>query len=230
MSHPPSLRLLVFDLDGTLVDSTRDLATAVNRALARVLPGAPALAVDVVRGFVGEGATLLVRRCLDHVGRTDAPTEALLDAFLEAYGGCLLDTTHLFPGVEETLAWLRARREPPALAVLTNKPGEMSRTILDGLGVGAHFARVLGSGDGSPRKPDPDGLVALMHQFGAAPHATALVGDSRIDVLTARAAGVVTVGVEYGLDPAGLRAAGPDAVVADMDALRAYLERSFMLG
>jgi phosphoglycolate phosphatase len=230
MPRTSPARLIAFDLDGTLVDSSRDLATAVNRALPRVLPGTPPLDVELVRGFIGEGATLLIRRCLDHLGRTDVESAPVLEAFLEAYRGCLLDTTRLYPGVEEALAQLAAWAEPPVLAVLTNKPGDLSRALLDGLHVRSRFARVLGSGDGVPRKPDPAGLVALMAEFGAGPHATALVGDSRIDVLTGRAAGVVTVGVDYGLDPVGLRAAGPDMVLADMRALPAYLEREFMLG
>ena len=223
------IRFVVFDLDGTLVDSSRDLATAVNRALPRVLPGTPPLEVDVVRGFIGEGATLLIRRCLDHLGRGDVEAEPVLDVFLEVYRGCLLDTTRLYPGVEAALTQLAAWTEPPVLAVLTNKPGEMSRALLDGLGATARFARVLGSGDGLPRKPDPAGLVALMAEFGATPRTTALVGDSRIDVLTGRAAGVVTVGVDYGLDPGGLRAAAPDVVLADIRALPAYLERVLVL-
>lgn len=223
-------RLIAFDLDGTLVDSSRDLATAVNRALPRVLPGMPAFDLDVVRGFIGEGATLLIRRCLDHAGRTDVEAEPVVGAFLEAYRGCLLDTTVLYPGVGEALAQLAAQSDAPVLVVLTNKPGDMSRMILDGLGVTSRFARVLGSGDGWPRKPDPAGLLALMAEFGASPRTTALVGDSRIDVLTGRAAGVATIGVDYGLDPEGLRAAVPDVILADMRALPAYLDRVLVLG
>lgn len=222
-------RLIAFDLDGTLVDSSRDLATAVNRALPRVLPGTPALDLALVRGFIGEGATVLIRRCLDHVGRSDVAAEPALEAFLEAYRGCLLDTTVLYPGVGETLARLVRGPDPPVLAVLTNKPGDLSRAILDGLGATPRFARVVGSGDGLPRKPDPAGLAALMAEFGAAPRSTALVGDSRVDVLTGRAAGVLTIGVDYGLDPEGLRAARPDAVLHDLRELPAYLERALVL-
>lgn len=229
MSRKPAAHLVAFDLDGTLVDSSRDLATAVNRALPQVLPGTPPLDVELVRGFIGEGATVLIRRCLDHIGRADVDADAVLGVFLEAYRGCLLDTTRLYPGVEEALDALGAWREPPLLAVLTNKPGDMSRALVAGLGVSARFARVLGSGDGLPRKPDPAGLRALMAELGAEPRTTALVGDSRIDVLTARAAGVCAVGVGYGLDPEGLRAACPDVVLADMRALPGYLKSLFVL-
>ncbi len=215
--HPP--RLIAFDLDGTLVDSSGDLATAVNRTLPRVLPGTTTLPVEVVRGYIGEGATVLLRRCLDHLGRADVAADDVLPAFLEAYRGCLLDTTRPYPGVVEALRDLALVDDAPALCVLTNKPGDLSRALLDGLGLGATFARVLGSGDGLPRKPDPAGLRALMLSAGADASTTVLVGDSRVDVQTGRAAGVFTVGVDYGLDLDGLRAARPDLLLHDLRAL-----------
>jgi phosphoglycolate phosphatase len=222
-------RLVAFDLDGTLVDSSRDLATAVNLCLPRVLPGTPELPLDVVRGFIGEGATLLLRRCLDHLRRPDVPAEQVLPAFLDAYRGCLLETTSAYPGVVEALDELASEPDPPVLSVLTNKPGDLSRALLDGLGLGARFLRVRGSGDGWPRKPDPAGLRALMADCGASAATTALVGDSRVDVATGRAAGVLTVGVDYGLDPDGLRDAGPDLVLSDLRALPQAL-RGTVLG
>jgi phosphoglycolate phosphatase len=211
--------LIAFDLDGTLVDSSRDLATAVNLALERLLPGTPRLDLDVVRGYIGEGARLLIRRCLDHVSRADVAAEEVLEVFLEAYRGCLLDTTVPYPGVAEALAELARGAAPPALAVLTNKPGDLSRALIDGLGLSGAFVRVLGSGDGLPRKPDPNGLFALMQAASADVATTVLVGDSRIDVETGRAAGVWTVGVDYGLDPQGLLDARPDVVLQDLRAL-----------
>ncbi len=221
-------RLIAFDLDGTLVDSSRDLCTALNRALPRLLPGTPALDLDVVRGFIGEGALLLLRRSLDHVGRPEVAAEDLLPVFLDAYRGCLLDTTLPYPGVSEALDALASAPDQPALAVLTNKPGDLSRALVDGLGWSGRFARVLGSGDGLPRKPDPAGLRWLMTECGAAAGETALVGDSRIDVLTGRAAGVFTLGVDWGLDPSGLRAAAPDVVVSDARALVRALRGSVL--
>jgi phosphoglycolate phosphatase-like HAD superfamily hydrolase len=143
-------RLLVFDLDGTLVDSSRDIAAAANAALARVAPGAAPIPLDAVLSFVGEGARLLVERCLAHVG-SGLTADEVLPVYLECYASRLLDTTYLYPGIPEALEALAS----PTLAVLTNKPGDMSRAILDGLGVGPRFARVWGPGDGHRRGRRP---------------------------------------------------------------------------
>jgi len=201
-------RLLVFDLDGTLVDSSRDLASATNAALARVAPGAPQIPLEVVVSFVGEGARLLVERSLRHAGVDETP-DAVLPVFFECYAERLLDTTHLYPGVAEALDAVAAC----TLAVLTNKPGPFSRTILEGLGVAGRFARIWGYGDVAARKPDPEGLVRLMSELGAAPADTWMIGDSAIDVRTGRAAGVRVAGVAWGLDPAGVRASSPDRLL-----------------
>ena len=204
-------RLVVFDLDGTLVDSSRDLATAVNATLARIAPGAPPLSLDTVRAFVGDGAGVLVARTLARSGLSLAKAE-VLPIFLERYASCLLESTVLYPGVREALERLR----PRALAVLTNKPGDMSRAVLAGLGVGERFFRIFGGGDLPARKPDPCGLHRLMEEAGASPAETVLVGDSAVDVRTGRAAGVLTVGVTYGFDPEGLRQEGPDHLLGDL--------------
>jgi len=201
-------RLLVFDLDGTLVDSSRDLAAAVNAALVRVAPGAPVIPLDVVVSFVGEGARLLVERSLRHAGLDIAP-ETVLPVFFETYGERLLDTTRLYPGVAQALDALAGF----PLAVLTNKPGPFSRTILEGLGVASRFARIWGYGDVPARKPDPSGLVRLVEELGATTADSWMIGDSTIDVRTARAAGIRVAGVTWGLDPAGVRAASPDRLL-----------------
>jgi phosphoglycolate phosphatase len=215
-------RLVVFDLDGTLIDSSHDLAAAVNHTLQELAPGTPALLEDDVRTFIGDGARVLVTRSLARAGLPHSADE-VLPVFLESYRARLLDTTRLFPGVREALDALRA----DCLAVLTNKPGEMSRAILEGLGVASRFGYVLGGGDLPARKPDPAGLRRLMTETGAAPACTAMVGDSAIDVLTGRAAGVVTVGVRYGFAPESLRATAPDVVVDEPRELPAALERAF---
>lgn len=206
-----AVRLVVFDLDGTLVDSTQDLATAVNAALARVSPGTPPLAMDTVRSYIGNGAGILIARSLDAAGLRLRP-EDVLPVFLDCYRGCLLDTTRLYPGVPEALDSLADR----TLAVLTNKPGDMSRTILTGLEAAGRFARIYGGGDVPGRKPDPAGLLRLMAETGAAPRETVIVGDSAVDVRTGRAAEVWTVGVTYGLDPESLTAEPPDHLLNDL--------------
>ncbi len=205
------VRLVVFDLDGTLVDSVRDLATAVNAALQRVAPGTAPLPLEDVRAFVGEGARLLIERSLERAGVRRAADE-VLPVFLECYRSCLLDTTRLYPGVAEALDRLQGR----LLAVLTNKPGDLSRAILAGLGVADRFACIWGPGDVPARKPDPAGLLHLVRELGVELAEAIMVGDSPVDVRTGRAAGVRTVGVTYGLDPEALRADPPDLLVSDL--------------
>ena len=203
-------RLLVFDLDGTLVDSSRDIAAAANAALARLAPGTAAIPLDTILSFVGEGARLLVERCLGHAG-LDLPADEVLRVYLECYAERLLDTTRLYPGVAEALDALGGT----TLAVLTNKPGDLSRAILEGLGVAPRFARIWGAGDVASRKPDPGGLWRLMAETDASAGETWMVGDSATDVEAARAAGVKVAGVTWGFHPGALRAAAPDLLIDD---------------
>jgi len=206
----PLASLLVFDLDGTLVDSSRDIAAATNAALRRLAPGTPEIPLPAILSFVGEGARLLVERSLHHLGLDLSPDDVLA-VYLECYRERLLDTTRLYPGIPDALDALAGA----TLTVLTNKPGDLSRAILEGLGVAGRFARVLGGGDGPSRKPDPGGLLQLMADFGAAPAGTWMVGDSATDVAAARAAGVRVAGVTWGFHPRELRAAGPDLLLDD---------------
>ena len=214
--------LVVFDLDGTLIDSAGDLARSVNAALERLAPGTPPVPLDRVRTFIGDGAAMLVSRTLGAAG-VSVSTEEALRVFLDCYQARLLDTTVLHAGVLESLDALGDR----TLAVLTNKPGEMSRHILQGLGVAGRFARICGAGDVPAKKPDPAGLRLILDQTGVPPEAAVLVGDSAIDVRTGRAAGVRTVGVTYGLDPAGLEAMAPDVLIADLRELAPRLSPPF---
>jgi phosphoglycolate phosphatase len=181
------MRLAIFDLDGTLVDSREDLYLAVEHALrAHHLP--PRTREEVV-SFIGEGAARLV-------GRAVAPSDHLLEPALaswrEHYEAHLLDHTRLYPGMAAVLASARV-----PMAVHTNKPGAMARRILDGLGVLSRFRRVVG-GDDAPRKPDPTGIVELMQEVGATPAETVLVGDSGVDLATAAAAGIRFLPVGWG--------------------------------
>jgi phosphoglycolate phosphatase len=201
-------RLLVFDLDGTLVDSSRDIAAAANAAIRRLAPGAAEIPLDAILSFVGEGARLLVERSLGYAGLGFSPDE-VLPVYLECYAARLLDTTHLYPGVAEALDALAGT----TLAVLTNKPGDLSRALLAGLGVAPRFARIWGAGDVPSRKPDPEGLLRLMAETGAFSGETWMVGDSATDVAAARAAGVRVAGVTWGFHPGALRAAGPDLLI-----------------
>jgi phosphoglycolate phosphatase len=208
------IRLVVFDLDGTLIDSLRDLASAINAALAELGPQTPPLPLTQVRASIGDGARLLVTRSLEAAGLSVAVNDAL-PVFVRAYRERLLDSTTLFAGVQETLDALRDRH----LAVLTNKPGDMSRAILAGLGVAERFFRILGGGDVAQHKPDPGGLHELMSACNATPEQTVVVGDSAIDVRTGKAAGAHTVGVSYGFAPESLAAEPPDALIDDLRGL-----------
>jgi phosphoglycolate phosphatase len=204
----------VFDLDGTLVDSSEDLADAVNAALATLAPGTPPLPIPLVRSLIGSGARSLVARSLAAAGLERAVDEAL-PVFIDHYRGRLLVKTRPYPGVAETLDRLADR----ALAVLTNKPGDMSRAILAGLGLLPRFFRVYGGGDLPTRKPDPAGLGRLLDEAGVPAEEAVIVGDSAIDVRTGRAAGVASVGVTYGFDAESFSADPPDFLVDDLRAL-----------
>jgi len=208
------IRLAVFDLDGTLVDSKRDLCLAVNHAL-RVV-GLPERSLEEVSSFVGEGAARLVERAV--APRLDLRDRALA-AWREHYQEHLLDHTVLFPGIAALLA--RARF---ALAVHTNKPGQMARKILGGLGVGERFVDVVG-GDEAPRKPDPSGTRAILGRRGVAPSEAVLVGDSLIDLETARAVPLRFLAVGWGLvAPEQLAAAGAASIARSTPELAAALD------
>ena len=206
-------RLAILDLDGTLLDTLDDLAASVNVALAAV--GRPPRARSEIERFVGEGARTLLARAV-------APRHELLEPALAAWwtdyrANCLV-RTRPYPGIPELL-----NRSGRRLAVHTNKPGELARQILAGLGLLDRFALVTG-GDQGPRKPDPAGSLAMMRRLGARATDTVFVGDSPTDVRTARAAGVTLVGVSWGFRPeAELRAAGAVHVVDSVAGLAPWL-------
>jgi len=184
-------RLIAFDLDGTLIDSSRDLAESVNELLTDL--GAPPLPHDDITRMIGEGAKVLVRRALAAAGIPEDP-EAI-DRFLEIYDRKLLNHTRPYAGITEVV---RTARQHARVAVLTNKPLEPSEKVLAGLGMRELFDDVIGSGGPYPRKPDPTALFALMERAGATPERTLMVGDSRIDYETARSAATRCCLVTYG--------------------------------
>jgi phosphoglycolate phosphatase len=186
------LRLVVFDLDGTLIDSRHDLADAANALI--VEHGGEPLPVEAIASMVGEGALLLVRRALAAAAVTP-DLHAALARFLELYDERLLVHTRLYDGTREAIETL-ARRTP--LAILTNKPQRPTERILDGLGIAPFFRWVIGGDTPYGRKPDPGGLQHLMSKAGAGASDTVMVGDSAIDLRTARAAGTRICLVRYG--------------------------------
>jgi phosphoglycolate phosphatase len=186
--------LVVFDLDGTLIDSRRDLADSANALIAEY-GGLGPLDEAAIVGMVGEGVQLLVQRALAAAGLPDVPSDVAAERFMALYGERLLRETRPYPGVRETLA-LAAERVP--LALLSNKPRAESRAIVEGLDLAGFFIDVYGGDAPYPRKPDPSGLWALSSRAGASPASTLLVGDSPIDLDTARAAGVPVCLARYG--------------------------------
>lgn len=186
------MRLVVFDLDGTLIDSRRDLADAANAMIAE--HGGLPLPEEAIGDMVGDGAAMLVRRALA-AAAVDADPARALERFLALYEDRLLAHTVPYRGVMETLLGLAGRY---SLAVLTNKPSHATERILEGLGLAAFFDRVIGGDTPLGRKPDPAGLLSAVRGAGAAPDATLLVGDSHIDLATARAAGTAICLVRYG--------------------------------
>jgi len=210
---------VIFDLDGTLVDSLADLSLAVNHALRSL--ELPALPVDMVAGYIGEGARILVQRALGDTHQNQF--EEALGLFMAHYSPHLLDHTRPYPGVAAMLAELAARRV--ALSVLSNKPVAMSRAILDGLELSSYFVAVLG-GDSLPtRKPDRAGVERLRALTDTPPDRMLLVGDSAIDARTAEAAGVAFCGATWGFNSAGLvGVATPARLIADPKELLAIVE------
>jgi len=198
---------VIFDLDGTLVDSRVDLAKAVNHMLGAL--GMARLPLDTVTGYIGEGARVLVQRSLGPAAQDHL--ESGLRIFLDYYGVHLLDQTRPYPGIPELLGGLHGRGI--TLSVLTNKPEAMSRSILGGLGLLHRFVAVVGGDTLPARKPDPAGVVHLCTLTNTSTNHVLLVGDSVIDLRTARAAGVAFCGVAWGLGLDGLRAAGAGRIV-----------------
>jgi phosphoglycolate phosphatase len=207
-----SLRLLVFDLDGTLIDSGADLCASVNAMLRHY--GRPSLPQPVISTYIGDGAARLVSRSLGEPVDSDFLDEALT-YFLDYYREHKLDQTYVYPGVFPSLDSLRfeAAGAPRPMAVLTNKPIGPSLAICEALGLSPYFFRTYGGNSFVTKKPDPEGLLALIREAGVTPQETLMIGDSDVDILTARNAGAWSMGCSYGLSPHTLDAVPPDCLV-----------------
>lgn len=215
-------RLLVFDLDGTLIDSQIDLANSINAMLVHL--GKPELPHAVLLSYIGDGATMLVRRALgDPEGdvHDEEYVNAALEFFLAYYRVHKLDFTYTYAGVAEALAAIRAAWPEIAMAVLTNKPVNPSREICAHFGLDRYFFQIYGGNSFHTKKPDPAGLLTLMAEASAlrsaeaaiTPCETVMIGDSEVDILTARNCAARSIGCSYGLAPQSLAAAAPDAIV-----------------
>jgi len=216
------LKLLVFDLDGTLIDSAQDLCNSVNAALEQF--GYSPLPDPMIAGFVGNGAPMLMRRSLALAGKV--PLEGVDEAlfakayqfFLQYYREHKLDFTYAYAGDLDALKALHQLHEAPGapqrtMAVLTNKPVRPARGICEGLGLAGYFLHIYG-GDSFPvKKPDPLGLRSLMDETGACPEETVMIGDSQVDVETARNAGAWSLGCAFGFGPQNILDTPPDVLV-----------------
>ncbi len=219
MGEPKSfsgVRALIFDLDGTLIDSKLDLALAVNATLEHL--GRSPLEHERIYSFVGDGAPALIRRAFGE-DMTEAQAEGALSFFLHYYREHMLDNTAPYPGVREGLEQLAGY----PMAVLTNKPVRFSRAILDGLDLSRYFRFVYGGNSFERKKPDPMGVQALLRDLDAAPRQAMIVGDSEVDVRTARNAGTWACGVTYGLGSGRLAQTQPDLLVDSLTELQRYL-------
>jgi phosphoglycolate phosphatase len=206
--------LLIFDLDGTLVDSRLDLANAVNAT--RLHMGMAPLANERVYTYVGNGAPVLIRRAIGDQA-TEAEVQEALEYFLEYYRDHDLDNTVLYPGVKESLDRFRAAGK--RMAVLTNKPVRMSSAIVEGLGVREYFFRVYGGNSFEFKKPNPIGIDTLIAEAGIGREGALMIGDSSVDVATARNARIQCCGVTYGFQPETLQDPAPEMLVDRMDEL-----------
>jgi phosphoglycolate phosphatase len=206
--------LLIFDLDGTLINSQLDLAHSVNAARGHF--GLDPLELSVIGAYVGHGAPVLMRKAMG-ARATENEIAQSLEFFLEHYREHALDNTRLYPGVKESLHRLYGAGKH--LSILTNKPVAVSRFIVEGLSVAQLFFRIYGGNSFASKKPDPVGVQTLMSETGVGRESTIMVGDSEVDVQTARTSGVRACGVTYGFAPEGFDRTPPDLLVNRMEEL-----------
>jgi phosphoglycolate phosphatase len=222
---PSLIKLVIFDLDGTLIDSRLDLVHSVNAALRHI--GRPELPDEVIASYVGDGAPILIQRALGSEAGDEALVRRGLQFFLSYYREHKLDHTTVYGGVFEALQFIQ---RPPhsgvngnhgahsneverKMAVLTNKPVLPSRAIVEALGMRRFFSQIYGGNSFATKKPDPEGARKLLEEAGTCPEETVIVGDSHVDVETGQNAGLWTVGVTYGFAPHTLHGNPPDVLV-----------------
>ena len=207
-----SIHLIVFDLDGTLIDSQKDLANSINAMLAE-LHRQP-LPEEIIAAYVGDGVSMLVRRALGDPADEHLVTQGL-DFFLAYYREHKLDHTYVYPGVFDSLNALRAAPDPAPrkMAVLTNKPINPSRAICDALALSPYFFQIYGGNSFATKKPDPEGLNTLIAEAGVSPQQTLMIGDSDNDILVARRAGAWSIGCKFGLSSHTLDNISADCLV-----------------
>ncbi len=215
------LRLIVFDLDGTLIDSRADLAHSVNGMLRHF--DRHELPEDVIASYIGDGAGMLVRRALG-----DPEDDGLVDEaeeyFLAYYREHKLDNTYVYEGAHSVLEALRTHPRQPIMAVLSNKPVGPTRAICKALGLAEGMFRIYGGDSFNTKKPDPLGLETLLMEAKVEAHETVMIGDSDVDILTAQNAGAYSVGCSYGLSPHTLEIAPPDVLIQKAAELMAVLD------
>ena len=205
------VRLVIFDLDGTLIDSEYDLAASVNAMLRQY--GRNELPLEVIKTYIGDGAPMLVRRALGDPKDESFLQEALL-FFLSYYREHKLDSTYAYEGIAPSLEQISTfNAAGRKLTVLTNKPVRPARDILAGLGLAERFFQIYGGNSFETKKPDPLGARTIMQEAGASPEESVMVGDSEVDILTARNAGMWSIGVNYGFAPHSLERVHPDILV-----------------
>ncbi|MGH9664648.1 MAG: HAD family hydrolase, partial [Bryobacteraceae bacterium] len=211
---PSPMDLLIFDLDGTLIDSKLDLANSVNATLAHL--GRQSLPNQLVYSYVGNGVPALMQRALGGQA-TEEEVQTSVEYFLAYYRDHMLDFTILYPGVRPALDRLREARMK--MSVLTNKPVNFSTALIAGLGLSGHFFRIYGGNSFPEKKPSPAGVEALLSESGAARERAMMVGDSAVDVRTARNARVRACGVTYGFQPETFQNDPPDILVDTLEEL-----------
>ncbi len=223
-----SIQLVIFDLDGTLIDSRLDLVHSVNAALRHI--GRPELPEDIIASYVGDGAPVLIQRALGGEEVDEAIVRQGLEFFLKYYREHKLDHTTVYAGIAEALAAIQnsagassdgsSNGSPRKLAVLSNKPVIPSRAIVEALGLGKFFSQIYGGNSFATKKPDPEGARKLLEELSVSSQHAAIVGDSHVDVTTGRNAGMVTIGVTYGFAPHTMLNEPPDVLVDHPHELR----------